>query len=156
MVESFRGTARVLLIDPDDRVLLFLQYGKSHDVPARWMTPGGGVDPGESYADAARREVEEETGLILAGVPDAFAGYDFEADQRWHEYTHGHHEWYAVRVEHFDPSPAGWTDEEQVDIVSHRWWSIDELAGTEDEVEPADLLSLIRQGLAEVSGRERS
>ncbi|MHB8219481.1 MAG: PhzF family phenazine biosynthesis protein [Acidimicrobiales bacterium] len=35
----------------------------------RWMQPGGHVDPGESPADAARRESEEETGLSLAHGP---------------------------------------------------------------------------------------
>ena len=155
MAPTFRATSRVLLFDADDRVLLFLQYGKTHDVAARWMTPGGGVDPGESYDDAAIREVEEETGLILPAVPSPFVGYDFDADQRWHEYLTGHHEWYALRVEHFEPSPRGWTEEEQVDIVTHRWWSLDDLAATDDEVEPADLPGLARRGLDELRLRER-
>jgi 8-oxo-dGTP pyrophosphatase MutT (NUDIX family) len=32
----------------------------------RWLQPGGHLDPGESPADGARREGEEETGLVLA------------------------------------------------------------------------------------------
>jgi len=35
----------------------------------RWMQPGGHVEPGESPAEAARRESEEETGLALAHGP---------------------------------------------------------------------------------------
>lgn len=148
MTETFRATSRVLLFDRDDRVLLFLQYGKSHDVAPRWITPGGGIDPGEDHPAAAIREVIEETGLVLPSVPESFHSLDFKADQRWHEYLTGHSEWYALRVDAFDPVPDGWTDEEKVDIIDHRWWSIDDLAATDDIVEPDELVSLIRQGFA--------
>ena len=41
-----RPTARVLLLDPSDRVLLFFAYGDS--TPHIWITPGGGQEPGET------------------------------------------------------------------------------------------------------------
>jgi 8-oxo-dGTP pyrophosphatase MutT (NUDIX family) len=154
MTRSFRATSRVLLFDEQDRVLLFLQYGKSHDVAARWMTPGGGVDPGEDHDAAAVREVREETGIVLDAVPSPFAGFDFEADQRWHPYELGHMEWYALRVARFEPRADDWTDEERVDIVRHDWWSIDDLAATGDEVEPHDLADLLRRGLEDLRARE--
>ncbi len=70
-----RSMSRVLVFDEQDRILLFLQYGKSHDVPPRWITPGGGVDPGEDHDQAAIREIHEETGLVL----DSIAGAVLEA-----------------------------------------------------------------------------
>ena len=49
----------VLLFDQADRVLLVHQdYGKH-----LWTTPGGMLEPAESPADAAVREVREELGV---------------------------------------------------------------------------------------------
>jgi 8-oxo-dGTP pyrophosphatase MutT (NUDIX family) len=144
---TFRATSRVLLIDPADRVLMFLQYGKDRAVAPRWITPGGGVDPGEDHDAAAIREVREETGLELPGVPPPFMEEDFDPDQRWHPYDEGHWAWYAIRVEHFEPSRAGWTDEELADVVEWRWFSADELDHEHEhghEVEPSDLAHRLR------------
>jgi len=60
-----RTAARVVLLDPTDRVLLL--SGTDPQVDSKWwITPGGGVETGEELADTARRELAEETGLRLA------------------------------------------------------------------------------------------
>ena len=61
-------SARALLIDPDDRVLLIkLDIGRAFgENRAIWLTPGGSLHPGESHEDALLREIREETGLTLA------------------------------------------------------------------------------------------
>jgi hypothetical protein len=47
-------------------------------------------------------------------------------------------------VEKFDPSPDGWTEEEQVDVAEWRWMSSDDLASDEFECEPPHLPELVR------------
>ena len=56
----YRPTARVLLLDPQDRLLLFHVQWRDH--PLLWATPGGGQDQGETMLQAAQRELYEETG----------------------------------------------------------------------------------------------
>ena len=53
-----RPGARVIMLDPHDRILLIrAEAPQQMDVPLLWLTPGGALDIGESYEDAARREV---------------------------------------------------------------------------------------------------
>lgn len=154
---TFRATSRVLLVDPDGRVLMFLQYGKDHDVPPRWITPGGGVDPGETHDDAAIREVLEETGLELDSVPPPFRDEDFTPDQRWHPYETGHWAWYEVPVgAQFEPSRAGWTEEEVVDVLEWGWFTADELAASHHEVEPRWLPALLRERITPTPHHEET
>jgi 8-oxo-dGTP pyrophosphatase MutT (NUDIX family) len=67
-----RPTARVLALDPAGRVLL---VRCDHDGRVFWVAPGGGVEPGETFEAAARRELREEAGIALAAVgPCVLAG----------------------------------------------------------------------------------
>ncbi|MGP3915735.1 NUDIX hydrolase [Nonomuraea sp. 10N515B] len=66
---SDRPAARVVCLDRDGRVLLMHWYDhvSRSDV---WEPPGGGIDPGETPLEAARRELAEETGLPGEAVLD--------------------------------------------------------------------------------------
>ena len=142
-----RATARVLVLDESDAVLLFLTYGVSHDVAPRWITPGGGVEPGEDFRAAGERELFEETGhRAVLGEP--FRVVELPVERRWHPYDIGHWAWFAHRAPRFEPSDAGWMDDEREDIVTWRWWTLEELEQERPEVEPADLLELTRKALA--------
>ena len=54
------GGVRVIVLDEENRILLVRQ---DHPERSVWMVPGGAIEEGETSAQAAAREVLEETGL---------------------------------------------------------------------------------------------
>mgnify|MGYP002560125208 FL=1 len=77
----------VCLLEDGGRVLL--QNRKKEDWHG-WALPGGHVEPGESFVDAAIREMQEETGLTMQS-PDYRGIVDFTCEpwpaERMHLYT---------------------------------------------------------------------
>ncbi|MDQ6922368.1 MAG: NUDIX domain-containing protein [Candidatus Dormibacteraeota bacterium] len=142
-----RPAARVVLLDPADRVLL-LRFGGEDGGAGWWATPGGGVQPGETSEQAALREVHEETGLERVPIGPCIwvREHVFPWGQTtWRQQEH----FYLARVEAFEPSRAGLDDNEQQLVREHRWWTLSELEGSHEEISPRRLATLLRSLLAE-------
>lgn len=136
-----RPAARILLVDGEARVLLF-RFTPYDGRPPFWCTPGGAVDPGETYEQAARRELLEEVGLDRDCGPQVarrtvefltIEGVEVEADERY----------FRVDVDRFDPETSGHTDLERRVMQSWRWFTRDELARLDEAVFPEDLADLL-------------
>ncbi len=133
------------MIDPDGAVLLLRGCDPSRpEAGSWWLTPGGGVDDGETLTDAARRELVEETGLVVTdvGVPffDHAITFDFEG-QRFHQSEH----FFSVRTERFAAHDRGWTDIERRSVLEQRWWLPAEISASEETFYPENLVSILDQ-----------
>ena len=138
-----RPAARVLVIDQHDRVLLIhTQLDPDHPRPLIWLVPGGGLDPGETREQGARRELWEETGLradALHPVWDrrhvfTWRGTRYEQQERY----------FLTRVQ--TPLSLRFAKLEEIEsqqLLDFRWWHSDEIQSSDEVFVPSRLGPLL-------------
>jgi len=139
-----RRAARVILLDPDDRVLL-MRYDDGPPNGVHWSTPGGGLDEGEDYPAAAVRELAEETGWtdVELGGEVLRRSFDMDYDGR---IVRQAERLYLARTGQRRRAITGVEAMHAADgIAAWRWWTLAELDTTDEVIWPAGLADLIRE-----------
>jgi ADP-ribose pyrophosphatase YjhB (NUDIX family) len=143
-----RPSARLLVLDPQDRVLLFLFDHRKGPLAgtAFWATPGGSLDTGESYAQAARRELCEETG-IDAEVGSVIAVRHTEFMMPEGDMVSAEEHYFVVRapgaIDH-----SGNPDPVERDIIAKaRWWSLEELKAARETIFPENIAEMVETAI---------
>lgn len=140
--------ARVLLLDPADRVMLIHALDPTDPDHHWWELPGGGLDHGEDLQTAARREVAEETGIVLPALGRKL----WVRESRFRYKGRDHHRIEHVFLAHTpDTAPQVAlqpTENEKAGLIERRWWPADELRQCRDKLLPAELPTLLDDLLA--------
>lgn len=115
-----------MIVNDQGKLLLF-QYKDEHKLEPFWATAGGELKEGESYFEAAKRELYEETGLeyelgeLLLEREEVFA-VARSSPAIWQE------KYYLVRCSSDSKVfAANWTEEEKSTIQKWKWWSLEEM-----------------------------
>ena len=141
-----RRAGRVLLVDLAGRALLLHGGDPARPGAHWWFTPGGGLEPEESVAEAAARELFEETGLRVdaAELGDSIRHERAEFSYNNRDYVQTQ-DFFLLRVADWQVDMAGMDAEEQLTITEHRWWSAAEIEASDELIYPADLAALLRE-----------
>lgn len=159
-VLNHRTSARVVLLDETGAVLLLCGSDPAlahDDAPRWWFTVGGQVQHGERLAEAAARELAEETGLRV--LPADMIGPVWRRDQVFEfngALIDSEEFFFVCRARRFEPSCVGRTELERRYIHGHRWCTADdiaELVAAGQTVYPMQLPQLLTEAAALVCGR---
>ena len=140
-----RRSARLLIIEPAGRVLLFRFVFKKGPLAGEdyWATPGGGVEEGETFEQAAIRELREETGIRVESVGPPVGQREFVLQLSDGEHVVADERFFRGEAKEATLSRDEWTAQEVEVMVAHRWWSRDELSQTSETVWPENLIEML-------------
>ena len=131
MAQPRRPVSVLVVVYTDDGYVLLLRRAKPFDF---WQSVTGSLNPGETHAEAAARELLEETGLTNQGVL-SYSGVSrhFVIDPRWRDrfapgvVENAEFEWHyrlpsrmEIRHEEDEHSEYGWF---RFDEAIERIWS---------------------------------
>jgi 8-oxo-dGTP pyrophosphatase MutT (NUDIX family) len=141
-----RNVARVILVNDDGEILLVRHSDKAAVNPDRpdvliyWIPPGGGVEDRETFEQAAIRELQEETGIVIETVERCILLRNFQMNYAG-ELVNENERFFLSRISE-KPTLSKFKPNEVV--VDARWCSLAEIENSSDSFFPASLAELMR------------
>lgn len=137
-----RTAVRAVILTPESEVLLmkFREPERGREI---WLTPGGGLLPGEDSLGGLIREVREETGLTgyEPGPKIWTRRHTFRWAGRW---VRQFESFYLIRTRRFEPHGDNMHEQEEREAtLAYRWWKPEEMATASDRFAPKRMAALV-------------
>jgi 8-oxo-dGTP pyrophosphatase MutT (NUDIX family) len=149
-----RSSARLVVLDAQDRILLFqiqvegISSVNNPNEDPFWITPGGGVEEGESFEECALRELWEETGIDNIELGPWIWTREIVLSWLDQEAFLSHERFFLVRVKTPKIVLDNFTELEWDDYESHKWWSVEKLKDSDEIIAPPRLAELLESIIA--------
>jgi 8-oxo-dGTP pyrophosphatase MutT (NUDIX family) len=147
-----RKSSRLLVLNENHQILLF-QFTHTNDALAGqsyWATVGGGLEEGETFEQAACRELYEELGVVRQNVGNHVATRNFEMMLPSAEVVISDERLFIVFIKNEEVNTANWSEHEKLVISKSRWWTFDELSQTNEIVYPNNIPNILVDSLPEI------
>ena len=141
---EIRKSSRAIILNKKKQMFLFqYQFDYLTDDEAIWITPGGGLEVGESFDDALKRELYEELGIQLKQsykqvyyrnpIYTLKNGNQVQSEERF----------YLIYLNEETFLYDSWTESEKKRMLKGKWWSVEEIRISSDKFFSKDILNII-------------
>ena len=141
-----RKSSRAIVLNKEKQIFLF-QYNFDYlaDGKPIWITPGGGLEEGESFEAALKRELFEELGVnITSNCPEVYYRnpvYTLKNGDR----VQSVEKFFLVNVSEKVFSLEHWTESEKKRMSAGKWWSVEEIKKSRDDFFTKDIIQILAE-----------
>ncbi|MBQ8315756.1 MAG: NUDIX domain-containing protein [Lachnospiraceae bacterium] len=141
-----RKSSRAIVLNKQHQIFLFrYTFDFFAEEQSVWITPGGGLEEGESFEEALEREVYEELGIKLT-EPASFAFYRTPLyELKNGETVRSEERFYLIYCDEKSFSYDGWSDSETRRMTAGKWWSVEEIRKSTEKFFSEDVVEILER-----------